>query len=626
MKSFKRIFNVILTAIAVSASYIPSSTSSDDKLSELIKNSHRILNPSNYNINPNTQLNALLPSSFDLRDVDGMNFISPVKYQGNSGWCWVFSNVAAAEASAQYELWDEYGISPDDLPLDFSELQMGWFAYTALQANETDYPAQKGEGIYFDDNINILDKGGNQDIFISLLASGIGPSDEKKTPFTSKSGNTVWVKVDKNGKVLKDKNGNFIQEIHPLNWKGPSNFKPYYLITKGEDWTVDLKKRFNSKLRLEHANNLPCPAIYDKKGNYQFDQNGVDAIKQELNRGHAVNIKYHSNNNKFDDLNDPPIYLNKKYGHYTYNVENTNHEVIIVGYDDNYSKKKLRQVDKKGNKIDPPANGAFICKNSWGSKYDKFYKDREFGVDGTGYFYLSYYDKSLHNPTSYDFSLVELVENDEDIIPVIDQHDLLPSIYGWSNFKTDDKVVMSNIFTPGRDEILEAISTNVFVPNTIVEYAVYKLNYNYTNPIDGTLVASGSQSVIYSGFHLFELKTPIEIASTESYSIVIKQKDSNDNNIFYFGFTRSFNKKFYDIYNPLVKEKEEKLKSYSVAILNKGESFLGKNDIWIDQTRLAKSYKKVSIAHPTDPNLRLIVENGYTIDNFPIKGYAVIEK
>eukprot|EP00833_Pecoramyces_ruminatium_P005288 jgi/Orpsp1_1/1179320/evm.model.c7180000068876.2 len=259
MKSFKRVLNAVFTAISVSASSISSNNTP-----EVLNNSHHILNPSNYNINPHTHLNVLLPSSFDLRDFEGINFINSVKTQGNSGWCWVFSGIAAAEASAQYELWDEYGISPDELLLDFSELQMGWFAYTALQENETDYPAQKGEGIYSVDNADIINNGGKKNMFVSLLASGVGPSSEEEIPFTSKSGNTVWVKVDENGKILKDKKGNFIKEIHPLNWKGPSNFKPYYIITNGEDWSVDLKNRFNSKLRLEHANNLPCPAIFDE--------------------------------------------------------------------------------------------------------------------------------------------------------------------------------------------------------------------------------------------------------------------------------------------------------------------------------------------------------------------------
>eukprot|EP00833_Pecoramyces_ruminatium_P007224 jgi/Orpsp1_1/1181256/evm.model.c7180000076475.1 len=481
MKSMKqRVLTAVLTAISVSAQLIPSDS---------IEGSNYILNPSNYNINPHTQLNNLLPSSFDLRNVDGMNFISPAKSQSPWGTCWAFANIGAAEASAQYELWDEYGISPDDLLLDFSELQLGFFAYTALQESETDYPAQKGEGTYNISNENILDIGGNRNIAISLLASGVGPFDENQIPYISKSGNTMWVKVDENGKLQYDDQKKLIYEIHPLDWEGSSDLKLYKLVGEGEDWTVDLKKRFNSKLRLENANALPCPATYDYYHKYYFDEDefekGINAIKQELNLGRAVEISFHSDSAKVDSLKKPPVYINENYAHYTYDHIRSNHDVIIVGYDDNYSVSNFRQVDKDGNNIAPPGDGAFICKNSWGSKDDIFYKENEWGIDGTGFFYLSYYDKTLKNPTSYDFSLVELVKNEEGVINTIDQHDLMPSLENWQlAFDIKYEVAMSNVFTPGKDELLEGISTYVFVPNLTVEYEVYKLNNNYSDPTD----------------------------------------------------------------------------------------------------------------------------------------------
>ena len=48
-----------------------------------------------------------------------------------------------------------------------------------------------------------------------------------------------------------------------------------------------------------------------------------------------------------------------------------NHSVTIVGWDDNYDRTKFLTL--------PPANGAFIIRNSWGS-----------GWGQSGYFYISY--------------------------------------------------------------------------------------------------------------------------------------------------------------------------------------------------------------------------------------------
>eukprot|EP00833_Pecoramyces_ruminatium_P016017 jgi/Orpsp1_1/1190049/evm.model.d7180000076323.1 len=558
----KCVLNTVLTAISVSAAYIAPGTHGKNS-SELYKKSQHILNPSNYNINPKTHLDALLPSSFDLRDVDGMNFISPVKNQGYSSFCWVFSGIAAAEASAQYELWDQYGISPDDLLLDFSELQMGYFAYTALQASETDYTAQNGEGFYPIDGVNVINIGGSNDLFISLLASGIGPSDEAEIPFISKSGNIIWVKVDENGKIMRDEYGYYIFKIRPLDWENPGDFKPHNINIDDEDWSVDLKKRFNSKLRLEHANRLPSPSTFDKNGDYHFDPVALDILKQEINIGHAIDVEFHTESNNFGDLKNPPKFLSSKYAHYTFQKLSPSHAVTIVGYDDNYSAKNFIQFDDEGNNIAPPGDGAFICKNSWGSKDDEYYVEKEYGVDGTGYFYLSYYDKGLYRLTTFDFSLVELTEKDKGFFRAIDQHDLLPANCGWDVYNIKEVVAMSNVFTPGRDELLEGISAYIFVPNTVVEYDVYKLNFNHTDPTDGSLVASGSQNVIYAGFHFIELETPIQIASTESYSIVIRQKDNEDN--YYYGFTYHYSKEFVDTYNAAVDKESKKIKYYSVT-------------------------------------------------------------
>ena len=74
-------------------------------------------------------------------------------------------------------------------------------------------------------------------------------------------------------------------------------------------------------------------------------------------------------------------YYDRRTSSYCYiGTEKPNHDVVIIGWDDSYSKDNF-SVDLEGD-------GAFICQNSWGS---------EFG-DG-GIFYISYYDTNIgtHN-------------------------------------------------------------------------------------------------------------------------------------------------------------------------------------------------------------------------------------
>lgn len=71
----------------------------------------------------------------------------------------------------------------------------------------------------------------------------------------------------------------------------------------------------------------------------------------------------------------------------------------------------------KGNfPTEPAGDGAWIVKNSWGSKDGDAGSLSHWGIDGTGYFYLSYYDMSVA-------SLYSVTAADADPGTIIQQHD-----------------------------------------------------------------------------------------------------------------------------------------------------------------------------------------------------------
>ena len=70
-------------------------------------------------------------------------------------------------------------------------------------------------------------------------------------------------------------------------------------------------------------------------------------------------------------------YYRKETGAYWYNGdEKPNHDVVIIGWDDDYPKEKFASA--------PESDGAFLCINSWGETFG----------DG-GFFHVSYEDSRI---------------------------------------------------------------------------------------------------------------------------------------------------------------------------------------------------------------------------------------
>ena len=140
-----------------------------------------------------------LPSKFDLRDVDGKNYVSPVKQQNPWMTCWSFGATAAAETSIAYELGHDYNAetgSDEDALYDLSEKHLAWFSYTALPEDSKEYPTQAGEGYHIDfteevgpDEISkkVYNQGGYMNYATVIYSAGMGPTLEGIVPYRQTS-------------------------------------------------------------------------------------------------------------------------------------------------------------------------------------------------------------------------------------------------------------------------------------------------------------------------------------------------------------------------------------------------------------------------------------------------------
>lgn len=198
-------------------------------------------------------------------------------------------------------------------------------------------------------------------------------------------------------------------------------------------------------------------------------------------------------------------YYNKLTWSYYNNNSNSilNHDINIVGWDDNYPSSKFAIV--------PPGNGAFICKNSWGTTFG----DR-------GYFYVSYYDAKLGTDKSVVFT-GEPTNNYYNIY----QYDTLGAT---GAFLLNSEAWFSNIFLPdvSKNEKLAAVSFYTLEPN--LSYEIY-LEKDYDSNGFSKLSRVKSGTIAEAGYHTIKLDSTVSINNTKKYAVAVRLVNSSEGQV-----------------------------------------------------------------------------------------------
>lgn len=193
------------------------------------------------------------------------------------------------------------------------------------------------------------------------------------------------------------------------------------------------------------------------------------------------------------DGNDSASYNSKNSSYCYIGKEKSNHDVVIVGWDDSYS------ADNFSTR--PDGDGAFICVNSWGD---------EFGDDG--YFYVSYYDSGIgvHNLV---YTGIEKTGNYDKIY----QSDLC----GWIGQLGYNReyAYFANVYKTNENEELKAVGFYATNPATSYEVYVVEDYVDETSFRNRKLVASGS--VVNAGYYTVELTEDIYIPATQEYAVIV---------------------------------------------------------------------------------------------------------
>ena len=305
----------------------------------------------------------------------------------------------------------------------------------------------------------------------------------EKDPLGGTEGDTAKYTTGSDGPNYLNFGGNYQMASRRLTqWIGAVNESdvPYSAVDNVLSNGVESKYAYSSDVaHLENAYVLSL-------------KNNPEEVKKQIMAHGAAGASYLHRN---DGLS-----YNTSLNRYVYyDSENSGggHAVMIVGWDDNFSK------DNFGGSNKPSADGAWLIRNSWGTYVD--------------YFWMSYENASLQDGAwIFDFTTNNNYDNNYQLDGGLDSY--------YTSYLKAANVFKAKSVDGVAAETLKAISLSTSRQTNVgYKIAVYTDLKDVSNPTSGTLWENAitTGTITYAGIHTIELSSPVVIMPGSMFSVVV---------------------------------------------------------------------------------------------------------
>ncbi len=352
--------------------------------------------------------------------------------------------------------------------------------------------------------------GGNWDMASATLATFTGIAKEKE--------NYILNRYDTDSGLILNKSeylGGVADTIDKIALNVISKYRDKYSIIGNDDFDI-----FN----LDSAQDVVLIVL---TGNY--DETKLSDLDSELIKEVETYFRNESDNvrNKVKRwvldhggarmaLNASYEYLNnEKSSFYCNNYIHTNHEVMVVGWDDSYSKKNFTEK--------PEGDGAWLIKNSWGTEGE--------GTGDKGYFWVSYYDKSLEF-IGYSAEKDEY-EGVYSYTGVVGQGSMVMNEQAYRGGISNNDLTIANVYELDKGERVSSIGALTYGGENIgARIRIYKYDFNKnTNAItSGEALVDEIHIIENPGYHTFRLDDIFEIKEAGKYVFAVTYSGSTKEN------------------------------------------------------------------------------------------------